>query len=114
MSRSADSRENKVNCVTAWLERNHNATVVRVRGCVVIIHADIVEVEDGGESVGQDVRVDTFTATEKEVERWFDAAAKRMLAEGLCQDDALAETWPTKDDDGAVDRQREPEEESVS
>lgn len=90
---SKDAKDRKVEHVIDWLEKEHGATVVRVRGSVVIVQAgpvspDGVIIQDAG------VAVDTFVATEKEVEKWFDAAARKMLADGMCQEDALAETWP--------------------
>lgn len=104
MSRSEGSKEKKVACVVAWLQREHGATVVPVRGCLVIVQADLVDHIHPGE-----IKVTTFVATEKEVEKWFDNAARKMLADGLEQDDALAETWP-EGAAGAGDPQREEQE----
>lgn len=90
---SKETKDRKVEHVIGWLEREHGATVVRVRGSVVIVQAGLVG-PDGFMVTDENVAVDTFVATEKEVEKWFDAAARKMLADGMCQEDALAETWP--------------------
>lgn len=101
MSKAAipGSKDNKIANVITWLENEQNATIVRVRGSVVIIQTDIhTELCEEGQPVCNTVRVSTFVATDKEVERWFDAAARKMMMDGCCHEDALADTWPVHED----------------
>lgn len=98
---SRESKGWKVRHVIGWLESEHGATVLRVRGAVVIVQAGIRS-PAGFPIHDESVAVTVFVASEREVERWFDAAARRMLADGLTQEDALAETWPGRPEDGGA------------